>query len=89
MIKSGRFFEVIKYIERVTKRGFEVLRFDYNKFLYYFLNEEGVVMFEEVGKKLREVGLFDLVDIFVRYGEKMVIRDRRRDGGIIEEFFMI
>lgn len=88
LIKSGRFLEATKYTERATKRGLEVPRFDYNKFLHYFSNEEGVVMFEEVGKKLREVGLFDLADIFVRYGEKMATRDRRRDGGTTEELPM-
>ncbi|KAL9234776.1 hypothetical protein vseg_009604 [Gypsophila vaccaria] len=78
MVKAGKFLEATKYSERALKRGLEVPRFDYNKFLQYYSNEEGVVMFEEVGKKLREVGLFDLADIFVRYGEKMATRDRRR-----------
>ncbi|KAK9673654.1 hypothetical protein RND81_12G181400 [Saponaria officinalis] len=78
MVKAGKVLEATKYSERALKRGLEVPRFDYNKFLQYHSNEEGVVMFEEVGKKLREVGLFDLADIFVRYGEKMATRDRRR-----------
>ena len=30
--------------------GVDVLRFDYSKFLRYFCNEEGVTMFEEVGR---------------------------------------
>lgn len=64
MVKVGKWLEVIKYIERMLKRGVEVFRFDYNKFLYCYFNEEGVVMFEEMVKKFREVGLFDLVDIF-------------------------
>ncbi|RVX02580.1 putative pentatricopeptide repeat-containing protein [Vitis vinifera] len=41
--------------------------------------DASVFMFEEVGKKLREVGLVDLADIFLRYGEKMATRDRRRN----------
>lgn len=60
-------------------RGMEVLRFDYNKFLHYFSNEEGAVMFEDVAKKLREVGLVDLGDILERYGQKMATKDRRRN----------
>ena len=64
------------------RRGLEVPRFDYNKFLHYYSNEEGVVMFEEVSKKLREVGLFDLADIFQRYGEKMATRDKRRNRAV-------
>ncbi|KAH0991334.1 hypothetical protein GBA52_002817 [Prunus armeniaca] len=55
---AGKSLEATKYVERVIKRGLEVPRFDYNKFLHYYSNEEGVEMFEEVGKKLREVGIF-------------------------------
>ena len=36
-------------------------------------------MFEEVAKKLREVGSVDLADIFERYGLRMAMRDRRRN----------
>ncbi|XP_020217033.1 putative pentatricopeptide repeat-containing protein At1g26500 [Cajanus cajan] len=79
MVKAGRSREANKYVERVMNRGMEVPRFDYNKFLHYFSNEEGVHMFEEVGKKLREVGLVDLADILERYGQKMATRDRRRN----------
>ncbi|KAL8160596.1 hypothetical protein V2J09_002133 [Rumex salicifolius] len=79
LVKAGRSFEASKYVERVVKGGTEVPKFDYNRFLQCYSNEEGVVMFEEVGKKLREVGLFDLADVFARYGEKMATRDRRRN----------
>ncbi|GAA0169790.1 hypothetical protein LIER_24194 [Lithospermum erythrorhizon] len=78
LIKAGKSLEATKYVERVVNRGQEVPRFDYNKFLHYFSNEEGVVMFEVMAKKLREVGSFDVADIFERYGEKMATRDRRR-----------
>ncbi|KAL1806279.1 putative pentatricopeptide repeat-containing protein At1g26500 isoform X2 [Daucus carota subsp. sativus] len=79
MVKAGKSLEATKYVERMLNRGQEVPRFDYNKFLHCYSNEEGVVMFEEVTKKLREVGSFDLADIFARYGEKMATRDRRRN----------
>ncbi|XVE91601.1 hypothetical protein REPUB_Repub01dG0024000 [Reevesia pubescens] len=79
LIKAGKTLEATKYVERTMKGGMEVPRFDYNKFLDYYSNEEGVAMFEEGGKKLREVGLFDLADILERYGLKMATRDRRRD----------
>ncbi|KAM1114473.1 hypothetical protein ACFX13_048029 [Malus domestica] len=79
LVKAGKSLEATKYVERVIKRGLEVPRFDYNKFLHYYSNEEGVEMFEEVGKKFREVGLVDLADIFQRYGEKMATRDGRRN----------
>ncbi|CAB4264752.1 unnamed protein product [Prunus armeniaca] len=82
LVKAGKSLEATKYVERVIKRGLEVPRFDYNKFLHYYSNEEGVEMFEEVGKKLREVGLVDLADIFQRYGEKMATRDRRRNRAV-------
>ncbi|KAH9605807.1 hypothetical protein KSS87_020401 [Heliosperma pusillum] len=88
MVKAGKSLEATKYSERALKRGLEVPRFDYNKFLQLHSNEEGVVMFEEVGKKLREFGLFDLADIFVRYGEKMATRDRRRSRDALEELPM-
>jgi hypothetical protein len=35
-------------------------------------------MFEEVSKRLREVGAIDLADILSAYGERMTTRDRRR-----------
>lgn len=81
LIKMGKSLEATKYVERVINSGVEVPRFDYNKYLHYFSNEEGAVMFESMAEKLREVGLFDLGDIFARYGEKMATRDRRRNRG--------
>ncbi|KAK4371070.1 hypothetical protein RND71_010545 [Anisodus tanguticus] len=78
LVKAGKTLEANKYAERLLYRKVEVPRFDYNKFLHYYSNEEGVVMFEVMSKKLREVGHFDLADIFARYGEKMATRDRRR-----------
>lgn len=82
LIKAGKSLEATEYVERVMDRGHEVPRFDYNKFLHYFSNEEGVVMFEVMAEKLREVGLFDLADIFARFGQKMATRDRRRNRAI-------
>ncbi|KAI9169637.1 hypothetical protein LWI28_015406 [Acer negundo] len=82
LVKAGKSLEAAKYVERVIDRGVEVPRFDYNKFLHYYSNGEGVVMFVEVGKKLREVGLFDLADILQRYGEKMATRERRRNRAV-------
>lgn len=79
LVKAGKSLEATKYVERVMNRGVEVPRFDYNKFLHYYSNEEGVTMFEEIEKKLREVGLVDLADILKRYGEKMATRERRRN----------
>ncbi|XP_065860559.1 putative pentatricopeptide repeat-containing protein At1g26500 [Euphorbia lathyris] len=79
LVKAGRSLDASKYVERSIKGGVEVDRFDYNKFLHYFSSEEGVVMFEEIGKKLREAGMVDLADILQRYGEKMATRERRRN----------
>ncbi|XP_020103714.1 putative pentatricopeptide repeat-containing protein At1g26500 [Ananas comosus] len=78
LVKAGKTLAATKYVERMMNGAVEVPRFDYNKFLYYFSNEEGVVMFEEVGRRMKEVGLVDLADIFLRYGERMATRDRRR-----------
>lgn len=69
-------------MERSLRKGLELPRFDYNKFLHYYSNEEGVVMFEEVAKKLREVGSVYLADIFERYGLRMAMRDRRRNTSV-------
>ncbi|KAL6187772.1 hypothetical protein ACLB2K_039167 [Fragaria x ananassa] len=82
LVKAGKSLEATKYVERATKRGLEVPRFNYNQFLHYYSNEEGVAMFEEVGKKLREAGMVDLADIFQRYGERMATRDRRRNRAV-------
>ncbi|KAI3729244.1 hypothetical protein L6452_17897 [Arctium lappa] len=79
LVKAGKSLEATKYVERMMNRGVEVPRFDYNRFLHYYSNEEGCVMFEVMSKKLREVGLFDLGYIFERYGQKMATRDRRID----------
>ncbi|KAL6657651.1 hypothetical protein ACP70R_005431 [Stipagrostis hirtigluma subsp. patula] len=78
LVKAGRTLEATKFVERTMWGGVDVPRFDYNKFLHYFSNEEGVVMFEEVGKRLKEVGMIDLGDILLAYGERMATRDRRR-----------
>lgn len=82
LVNAGKSIESTKYVERMLNRGMDVPRFDYNKFLHCYSNEEGVVMFEEVAKKLREVGLVDLADILARYGEKMATRERRRNRAI-------
>ncbi|CAH9079425.1 unnamed protein product [Cuscuta epithymum] len=78
LVKAGKMLEATKYAERLAFRKIEVPRFDYNKFLHCFSNEEGEVMFEVMARKLREVGSFYLADIFQRYGEKMTTRDKRR-----------
>lgn len=82
LVKVGKTLEATKYVERMLvghSRGtIDVPRFDYNKFLHSFSNEEGVVMFREVGKKMKEVGMEDLGHVFLRYGKKMTTRDRRR-----------
>lgn len=82
LVNAGKSIESTKYVERMLNRGMDVPRFDYNKFLHCYSSEEGVVMFEEVAKKLREVGLVDLADILARYGEKMATRERRRNRAI-------
>ncbi|CAN1766817.1 Putative pentatricopeptide repeat-containing protein At1g26500, partial [Linum perenne] len=79
LVKAGKSLEATKYVERTINGGVEVPRFDYNKFLHYFSNEEGVAMFEETSKKLRAAGLVDLADVLGRFGEKMTTRDRRRN----------
>ncbi|PQP92683.1 putative pentatricopeptide repeat-containing protein [Prunus yedoensis var. nudiflora] len=38
LVKAGKSLEATKYVERVIKRGLEVPRFDYNKFLHYYSN---------------------------------------------------
>jgi pentatricopeptide repeat protein len=78
LIKSGKTLETTKFVERTMRGAIEVPRFDYNKFLHCFSNEDGVVMFEEVGRRLKEAGMEDLGDIFFIYGERMATRDRRR-----------
>uniref|UniRef100_A0A0D9X157 Pentacotripeptide-repeat region of PRORP domain-containing protein n=1 Tax=Leersia perrieri TaxID=77586 RepID=A0A0D9X157_9ORYZ len=78
LVKAGRTLQATKFVERTMWGGVDVPRFDYNKFLYYFSNEEGVLMFEEVGRRLKDVGHVDLGDIFLTYGERMATRDRRR-----------
>lgn len=83
LVKARKSLEATKFVERVMGGAVEVPRFDYNKFLHYYSNEEGVVMFEEVSKRLRLAGLIDLADIFERYGEKMATRDRRRDRALV------
>ncbi|KAF0888074.1 hypothetical protein E2562_010785 [Oryza meyeriana var. granulata] len=60
LVKAGRTLEATKFVERTMWGRVDVPRFDYNKFLYYFSNEEGVLMFEEVGRRLKDVGHVDL-----------------------------
>ncbi|KAJ3697960.1 hypothetical protein LUZ61_001665 [Rhynchospora tenuis] len=85
LIKAGKMLEATKFVERTMRGAVEVPRFDYNKFLHCFSNEDGVAMFKEVGRRLKEVGMNDLGDIFSIYGERMATRDRRRKamGGLL------
>ena len=79
LVTVGKSLEDTKYVKRSLRKGVGVPRYDYNKILHYYSSEEGVVMFGEVAKKLREVGSVDLVDIFERYGLRMATRGRRRN----------
>ncbi|KAL3751531.1 hypothetical protein ACJRO7_012376 [Eucalyptus globulus] len=79
LVKAGKSLEATKYVERTLNRGLEVPRFDYNRFLHYYSSEDGILMFEEANKRLREAGMIDLADILERYGEKMATRERRRN----------
>lgn len=79
LVKAGKSLEATKYVERTLNRGLEVPRFDYNRFLHYYSSEDGILMFEEASKRLREAGMIDLADILERYGEKMATRERRRN----------
>ncbi|XP_078430212.1 pentatricopeptide repeat (PPR) superfamily protein [Wolffia australiana] len=83
LVKAGRMHDVTKYIERSIWSGTKVPRFDYNKFLRDFSNEEGVVMFERVGKRLKEAGMTDLGDVFLSYGMNMATRERRISGSFM------
>ncbi|CAA6657401.1 unnamed protein product [Spirodela intermedia] len=85
LVKMGRMLDATKYVERSMSGGTEVPRFDYNKFLRDFSNEGGVVMFEQVGRRLKETGMVDLGDVFLSYGEKMVTRDRRRSAPLLDD----
>ncbi|PKU79009.1 Putative pentatricopeptide repeat-containing protein [Dendrobium catenatum] len=78
LVKVGKTLEASKYAERTMRSTVEVPRFDYNKFLHLFSNEEGVEMFQEVGRRLKEVGMVDLGDVLLVYGERMATRERRR-----------
>ncbi|KAK8933999.1 putative pentatricopeptide repeat-containing protein [Platanthera zijinensis] len=79
VVKAGNAAEVGKYVERAARGGGgDVPRFDYNKFLHLFSNEEGVKMFEEVGRVLKKVGMVDIGDVLLVYGERMATRERRR-----------
>ena len=79
LVKAGKTLEATKYVKRSLRKGVGVPRYDYDKFLHYYSSEEGVAMFGEVAKKLREVGWVDLANIFERYGLKMATRGRRRN----------
>ena len=79
LVTVGKSLEATKYVKRSLRKGVGVPRYDYNKFLHYYSSEEGVVMFEDVAKKLREVGSVDLADIVERYELRMATRDRRRN----------
>ena len=79
LVTVGKSLEATKYVKRSLRKEVGVPRYDYDKFLHYYSSEEGVVMFGEVAKKLREVGSVDLVDIFERYGLRMATRGRRRN----------
>ena len=79
LVKAGNTLEATKYVKRSLRKGIAVPKYDYNKFLHYHSSEEGVAMFGEVAKKLREVGWVDLANIFERYGLKMATKGRRRN----------
>ncbi|CAM8987449.1 unnamed protein product [Rhodiola kirilowii] len=48
LVNAGKSLEATKYVERVMDRGREVPRFDYNKFLHYYSNDEWVLMSEDM-----------------------------------------
>ncbi|KAK1269538.1 putative pentatricopeptide repeat-containing protein [Acorus gramineus] len=78
LVKVGKMKEARRFVEGMVWGDVGLPRFDYVRFLHLFSNEEGVVMFEEVGNRLGEVGLVDLGFILSTYGERMATKERRR-----------
>ncbi|KAK6937301.1 Pentatricopeptide repeat [Dillenia turbinata] len=84
LIRYGKCEEACKYIEEMIEKGMKAPQLDYNKFAADFSRAGRPDILEELARKMKFAGKFEVANFFARWGEMMKKRVKRRDPVVAE-----
>ncbi|KAL3349361.1 hypothetical protein AABB24_022476 [Solanum stoloniferum] len=79
LIGQGRSMEACKYLEEMIDKGMKAPQLDYNKFAADFSRGGKPDILEELAKRMKFSGKFEVSSLFARWAEMMKSRVKRRD----------
>ncbi|WKA00051.1 hypothetical protein VitviT2T_018445 [Vitis vinifera] len=79
LIRHGRSEEACRYLEEMIEKGMKAPQLDYNKFAADFSRAGKPDILEELARKMKFEGKFEVSNVFARWAEMMKKRVKRRD----------
>ncbi|XP_070025001.1 pentatricopeptide repeat-containing protein At3g62470, mitochondrial-like [Nicotiana sylvestris] len=79
LIGQGRSMEACKYLEEMIDKGMQAPQLDYNKFAADFSRAGRPDILDELAKRMKFSGKFEVSSLFARWAEMMKSRVKRRD----------
>ncbi|OWM80063.1 hypothetical protein CDL15_Pgr010041 [Punica granatum] len=79
LISYGKSEDACNYLEEMIEKGMKAPQIDYNKFAADFSRAGKPDILEELAKKMKFTGKFEVANVFARWGEMMRKRVKRRD----------
>ncbi|GMY05236.1 pentatricopeptide repeat-containing protein At3g62470, mitochondrial-like [Fagus crenata] len=79
LISQGRSGEACKYLEEMIEKGMKAPQLDYNRFAADFSRAGKPDILEELARKMKLAGKFEVSNVFARWAETMKNRVKRRD----------
>lgn len=78
LIRNGRSEEACKYLEEMIEKGMKAPQLDYNKFAADFSRVGKPNILEELARKMKFLGKFEVSNVFARWSEMMRKRVKQR-----------
>lgn len=79
LIGQGRSMEACKYLEEMIDKGMKAPQLDYNKFAADFSRGGRPDILDELAKRMKFSGKFEVSSLFARWADMMKSRVKRRD----------
>ncbi|XP_059312285.1 pentatricopeptide repeat-containing protein At3g62470, mitochondrial-like [Lycium ferocissimum] len=79
LIRQGRSMEACKYLEEMIDKGMKAPQLDYNKFAADFSRAGRPDILDELAKRMKFSGKFEVSSLFARWAEMMKSRVKCRD----------
>ncbi|KAF3666998.1 Pentatricopeptide repeat-containing protein, mitochondrial [Capsicum annuum] len=79
LIRQGRSMEACKYLEEMIDKGMKAPQLDYNKFAADFSRAGRPDILDELAKRMKFSGKFEVSSLFARHAEILKSRLKRRD----------